>query len=63
MVLDNGSATQYLRGRNLLVRVTVIMRWPADTRASKAARLTATSLAIAILEQAGIGSPARNAFC
>lgn len=63
MVLDNGSATQYLRGRNLLVRVTVIMRWPADARASEAARLTATSMAIAILEQAGIGSPARNAFC
>lgn len=62
-VLDNGSATRYLRRRNLLVRVTVVMPQPADASADAAALATATSLAMAILAQAGSEAQAENGFC
>lgn len=62
-VLDDGSATRYLRRGNLLVRVTVVMPRPTDTRSGEAARATATNLAVAILANAGSAAPTEAAFC
>lgn len=62
-LLDDGSATQFLRSRNLLVRVTVVMPEPGGAGADVAAYSTATSLALAVLAQAGGDSPAMNTSC
>lgn len=62
-VLNDGSATRYLRRRNLLVRVTVVMPWPGDANAAAAALATATNLAQAVLANAGSDSPAMTAHC
>lgn len=62
-VLGEGEATRFLRNGALLVRVTVVMPWPGDRGANGAALTTATSLALAVLAQAGSDAPAMNAFC
>jgi hypothetical protein len=62
-VVVDGSATRYLRSRNLLVRVTVVMPRPGDPESDDAALATATSLALAVLTQAGSDAQAMNGFC
>ncbi len=48
-VLEDGSATRYLRSRNLLVRVTVVMNSNTDRDAVHRALETATVISIAML--------------
>ncbi len=62
-VVNDGSATRYLRRRNLLVRVTVVMPWPGDANAAAAALSIATNLALAVLVSAGGDSPPMTALC
>lgn len=62
-VLGDGSVTRFLRNGNLLVRVTVVMPWPADAGSNSAALSTATSLALAALADNGTNIPATATSC
>lgn len=62
-VLDDGSVTQYLRSRNLLVRVTVAMPGPGDANSDAAALAMATRLALAVLAHAGDDTRDVRALC
>jgi hypothetical protein len=62
-VAEDGAATRYLRSRNLLVRVTVVMPRPGEAHSIDATLATATDLALAVLAQAGRDAQAMNALC
>jgi hypothetical protein len=63
MVIGDGTATRFLRHRNLVVRATVVMPRPFDESANTMALATATDLALSVLTHAGEPGPQRSGTC
>lgn len=63
MVIGDGSATRFLRRRNVVVRVTVVMPIPLAADADTRALTSATDIALAVLANAGGLGPERHTSC